>query len=92
MNGAGRYGAQCGLVEGMLMFLGIWAKAGNRPYEETQKLCKEYAGLFEDIFGSLLCGRLRPAAESEARDSDHPCEELKVRAILMAMQFLSQYQ
>lgn len=89
MNGAGRYGAQCGLVEGMLMFLGIWAKAGNRSYEETQRRCKEYAGLFEETFGSFLCSRLRAAAESDARDPDHPCEDLKVRAILLGMQFLS---
>ncbi len=26
MHGAGKYGAQCGLVEGALMFMGIWGR------------------------------------------------------------------
>ncbi|MBN1333100.1 MAG: C_GCAxxG_C_C family protein [Synergistales bacterium] len=88
MNGAGRYGAQCGLIEGMLMFLGIWGKARNLNYQETQELCKEYAGIFEDTFGSLLCSCLKPEAKSSAKDPDHPCEELKIKALLMDMEFL----
>jgi len=89
MNGAGRYGGQCGLVEGMIMFLGIWAKANKLPYEETQKLCREYAERFYDNFGSLTCASLRPEAEKSARDPEHPCEELKIQAIQMDIQFLS---
>mgnify|MGYP001158981088 FL=1 len=89
MNGAGRYGAQCGLVEGMLMFLGIWGKARRISYQETQELCREYAGLFEDTFGSLLCSCLRPEAGASASDPDHPCEELKIKAILLDREFLS---
>jgi len=88
MNGAGRYGAQCGLVEGMLMFLGIWSSLQGMSYGQTQELCCSFVKEFEETFGSLLCSRLRPEAEVSARDPDHPCEELKIKAILMDMDFL----
>lgn len=89
MNGAGRYGAQCGLVEGMIMFLGIWAKQRGLSYNQTQDLCRSCAERFEKNFGSLLCGVLRPEAESTARDPDHACEELKIKAVLMDLDFLA---
>lgn len=88
MNGAGKYGAQCGLVEGMIMFLGIWSSLQGMSYCQTQKLCNSFAKKFEKTFGSLLCSRLRPEAEASARDSDHACEELKINAILMDLDFL----
>ncbi len=89
MNGAGRYGAQCGLVEGMLMFLGIWSSLQGMSYGQTQELCCSFVKKFEETFGSLLCSRLRPEAEASARDPDHACEELKVKAILMDLAFLN---
>lgn len=88
MNGAGRYGAQCGLVEGMLMFLGIWSDLECMTYEQTQMVCSSFAGRFEKTFGSLICARLRPGAEASARDPAHACEELKVKALLMDLDFL----
>jgi C_GCAxxG_C_C family probable redox protein len=89
MNGAGRYGAQCGLVEGMIMFLGILARQRGMTYDQTQQLCRAYAEQFENRFGSLLCGVLRPEAKSAARDPEHACEELKIQAILMDLDFLN---
>ncbi len=88
MNGAGRYGAQCGLVEGMLMFVGILSGPGGMTYEQAQMVCSSFAERFEKTFGSLTCARLRPESEASARDLAHACEELKVKALLMDLDFL----
>ena len=39
LNGTGKYQAQCGLVEGTLMFIGILGKQRKVPYETIKKLC-----------------------------------------------------
>ena len=54
MHGAGKFGAQCGLVEGALMFIGILGKNNGLNQEEMEKLCYDYASLFRKVFGSLL--------------------------------------
>jgi len=88
MNGAGRYGAQCGLVEGSLMFLGIWSDNKGMTYKQTQILCSSFAEIFEKTFGNLTCAILRPEAEASAKDPVHTCEELKVKALLLILEFL----
>lgn len=87
MHGAGRYGAQCGLVEGGLMYLGI------RYYEElgpgaVEKLCYRLAEQYEDKFGSLLCRELRPEG-FHPDNPPHLCEKLTVNSILFLLDFLS---
>jgi hypothetical protein len=87
MHGAGRYGAQCGLVEGGLMYLGI------RYYEElgpgaVEKLCYRLAEQYEDRFGSLLCRELRPEG-FHPDNPPHLCEKLTVDSILFLLDFLS---
>jgi hypothetical protein len=87
MHGAGRYGAQCGLVEGGLMYLGI------RYYEQigaeaTGKLCNKLAGQYEKRFGSLLCRELRPQG-FHPDNPPHLCEQLTVDSILFYLDFLS---
>lgn len=89
MNGAGKLGAQCGLVEGTLMFIGVWGRKRNFSYDKVQSLCKNYALLFEQRFNSLLCRQLKDRARIVALDPDHPCEELKISAISMAIDYLS---
>ncbi len=37
MHGAGKYGAQCGLVEGTLMFIGLF---GHSKKNEAKRHCK----------------------------------------------------
>ena len=88
MNGAGRYGAQCGLVEGMIMFLGIWGDLKGFSYDQIQMICRSYAEKFDKTFGNLTCGSLRPEAEAAAEDPAHVCRELKVKALLMDLDFL----
>lgn len=76
------------MVEGMLMFLGIWSSLHGMSYSQIQDLCNSFAEKFVKTFGSLLCARLRPEAEVSASDPHHACEELKIHAILMDLDFL----
>ena len=87
MHGAGYYRAQCGLVEGALMFLGIVSSLEG--YEDIPGLCRKFASLFESSFGSLRCSELRPGGFSPS-DPPHRCEELTCRSILYAYRFLKE--
>jgi len=60
MSGAGNYIAQCGLVDGTLMFLGIWGKEYELPELTIKRLCRKYVKQFGLAFGSLVCKNLRP--------------------------------
>lgn len=89
MHGAGDYGAQCGLVEGMLLFLGFWGKQCGMPEAEIVSLCHAYATQFEDRFGNLRCAVLRPQGFSPGLAGEHVCEKLTVEAILFDFAFLA---
>ena len=88
MHGAGEYGAQCGLVESLLMFLGIFGKANGFSEKEIIDLCRDYAGQFEDKFGSLECRVLRPEG-FEPENPKHICESLTCEAVEFAIDFVS---
>lgn len=83
MHGAGRYGAQCGLVEGTLLFIGIFGRAGNIPDERIVEACRSFAGEFEEQFSSLLCRELRPQGFSPDLPP-HLCEKLSCAALDLA--------
>ena len=85
MHGAGGYGAQCGLVEGTLMFLAVIA--GSRGYEDIPGLCRRFAGEYEAAFGSLRCSDLRPGGFSED-DPPHRCEDLTCRSVQFVYDFV----
>ena len=90
MHGAGGYRAQCGLVEGALMFLGIAGRARGVPEERIVDACKEFAQQFEGRFGSLLCAVLRP--EGFRPDlPPHICEGLTCEAITMSAEFVADF-
>lgn len=87
MHGAGGFGAQCGLVEGSLMFIGIWGRAQARDEESVANACHRFAADFQAKFGSLICSQLRP----EGFKSDNPphlCEELTKKAIAFTAEFI----
>ena len=90
MHGAGRYGAQCGLVEGTLMFLGIIGKKYRFQEEIIVDQCREYAKQFENIFQSLSCSKLRPEGFN-IEDPPHLCEKLTCTAIEFNKNFVSQF-
>ncbi len=89
MHGAGLYGAQCGLVEGALMYIGIAGTERGLSDEEIGDLCREYATGFTASFGSLLCRELRP--EGFAPDlPTHLCEPRSVDAAMFAVGFMEE--
>ncbi len=87
MNGAGEYGAQCGLVEGALMFLGILGRARDLPKQQIVALCRNYTKRFEDHFESLECRVLRPEGFTP-ENPPHLCERFSCEAIEMAIAFM----
>ena len=89
MHGAGGLGAQCGLVEGSLMFIGAYLAGRGMDRQEIVVCCREYAKLFTGRFGSLYCHDLRPGG---FRDDDppHRCEGLTVEAIGFTFRFLKE--
>ena len=89
MHGAGGFGAQCGLVEGALLFIGIYGKEIGFPDERIIGLCRQYAGVFSEAFGSLLCSVLRPEGFSPD-NPPHICEGLTNRTILFAIGFVEE--
>ncbi|MBN1333842.1 MAG: C_GCAxxG_C_C family protein [Synergistales bacterium] len=91
MHGAGKYGAQCGLVEGTLMFIGILGHRAELEVSDIERLCHDYAGSFEEVFGSLLCSQLRPEGFTPT-NPPHLCEEMTTRSIAFSLEFLSIYR
>lgn len=87
LHGAGKYRAQCGLVEGTLMFLGIYFQSLGKKESEIISACYNFASAFEKTFGSLRCLELRPTGFSES-DPPHMCENLTCNGIKFAYQYI----
>jgi len=86
LHGAGGFGAQCGLVEGGLIFIGIIGKKKNLTNEAIVKLCYDYAQNFDKHFGSLACSVLRPQGFNP-NNPPHLCESLTNRAVQFAIDY-----
>ena len=87
LHGAGGYRAQCGLVEGTLMFIGIYLHALGKTETEIVSVCYDFASAFESTFGSLRCFELRPTGFSE-NDPPHMCENLTCKGIAFSYQYI----
>ena len=87
LHGAGGYRAQCGLVEGSLMFIGIYLHGLGKSEDEIVAACYNFASTFEKAFGSLRCLELRPSGFSES-DPPHLCEKLTCNGIEFAYQYI----
>ena len=90
MHGAGRFRAQCGLVEGALMFIGILGTERGLSEKEIETLCRRFAETFTEEFGSLLCRDLRPGGFRPS-DPPHACEAITAKAAGFAEQFMEKY-
>lgn len=90
LHGAGGYRAQCGLVEGTLMFIGIYLHETGKTEEEIVSACYHFASAFDEKFGSLRCLKLRPTGFTE-NDPPHLCENLTCSAIEFAFRFMEGY-
>ncbi len=89
LHGAGGYRAQCGIVEGTLMFIGIYLHKLGKTENEIISACYNFASAFEKAFGSLRCLELRPTGFSE-NDPPHMCENLTCDGIEFAYQYILQ--
>ena len=87
MNGAGQYGAQCGLVEGMLIMIGVMEGANGSDKDKIMGLCRKFAESYEKRFGSLLCRELRPEGFGD-HVPDHLCEKISIDAVKFMHQFI----
>ncbi|MGD2104073.1 MAG: C-GCAxxG-C-C family protein [Anaerolineae bacterium] len=88
MHGAGGYRAQCGLVEGALMFIGIISAALGASDDTIAQTCYNYALEFEDRFSSLVCRQLRPEG-FRPDNPPHLCEDLTREAVLFDIEYMS---
>lgn len=90
LHGAGGYRAQCGLVEGTLMFIGIYLSKKDKTDKELSEICYQFAEKFTEEYGSLRCFDLRPNGFNED-DPQHACEKLTVDAITFAHNFIADF-
>lgn len=88
LHGAGGYRAQCGLVEGSLLFIGLYSAHKGKTKEETVNLCYHFAEKFDAQFGSLQCYFLRPYGFLST-DPPHACESLTVKAVTFVYNFIN---
>ncbi len=86
---AGRFGSQCGLVEGTLLFIGVYGNHQDINKEQVVVLCHKFCGEFQARFSSLLCNELRPQGFS--RDNPpHLCENITKQAIIFSAEFIAE--
>lgn len=86
LHGAGAFGAQCGLVEGGLIFIGVLGKQRGLDKNTIVTLCYDYAYHFEKTFGSLSCKILRPQG-FHPDNPPHLCETLTNKAVAFALTY-----
>lgn len=84
---AGRCGLQCGLVEGALLFLGLYGRKKGLADSELKALCRAYCEAFSVRFGSLLCRELRPEGFGP-QNPPHLCEARTVEAVAFSAAFV----
>lgn len=89
LNGGGRYGAQCGLLEGALMFIGIKACKENKDKKYINQKCYGYTSEFEKRFESLLCSDLRLEGFKKG-DPPDVCEKLFKKSLISATEYIKE--
>lgn len=79
--GAGRVERLCGLVDGVLMFVGLWGSLRGCPRRALQPLTVNFSRTVEQHFGSTLCRDLRREAG---------CGSLATESLAFAAPWLSE--
>jgi C_GCAxxG_C_C family probable redox protein len=85
--GAGRYGAQCGLIGGAIMFIGIYGRMRNIPDENIIKSCYIFTDSFKKKFGYLNCSELRPEG-FRPENPPHLCEDFTKKAVGFTVDYI----
>lgn len=87
LHGCGGHRDQCGLVEGAVMFLGIYfLKRGWKEGEVVSQIF-DFAEAFTKTFGSVRCHDLRPGG-FQLSDPPHRCEGLTCNTISFTHQLI----
>lgn len=86
---AGRFGLQCGLVEGTLLFIGSYGDRQKFTEDQIREICQEYCREFGARFGSMLCRELRPQGFSPD-NPPHLCENLTKEAVCFSVNFITE--
>jgi len=87
MHGAGGFRAQCGLVEGALMFVEIFLADKGKKENEISEVCFQFAKKFTEKYVSLQCFDLRPNGFTN-NDPPHACEKLTIDVIIYTYHYL----
>jgi len=87
LHGAGGFRAQCGLVEGALMFIGIYFSQKGKSDSDIALICYKFANEFTQRYDSLKCYDLRPNGFTE-NDPPHACEKLTSETIEFSFEFM----
>ncbi len=87
VSGAGCSGAQCGIVEGALLFLGLHYAGKGRSRAEIRRLSGAFAAAYAEKWGSLRCADLRPGGVHED-DPPTLCAGLVMEGILFTREFI----
>lgn len=87
---AGRCALQCGLVQGALLFLGVYGRKQGLTDDALRALCRAYCSAFEARFGSLLCRELRPEGFGP-QNPPHLCEARTVEAVKFSAKFVRKH-
>jgi hypothetical protein len=87
LNGAGKFQAQCGIIEGVLIFLGILGTKRGYNANQIENTCYEFASLFEKEFSSLKCRELRPEGFNE-NNPPHLCEDLTKKGLIFTKGYI----
>ena len=84
---AGRSGLECGLVEGTLLFIGVYGSENGINKEKITNLCHKFCSEFQICFGSLSCKELRPQGFGPD-NPPHLCESITKKAVAFSADFV----
>jgi len=89
LSGISKHGAQCGLVEGVLVMIGLIGHRQGLDKEVLAEICSDFLKQYDQKHGSLRCKELRLGGFN---DDDPPnlCEGLTATSITDAALFLSE--
>ena len=90
MVGAGKYGAQCGILEGCMMFASIYAKQHGLVKKQIVPMIYNWSAKFEKEMGSIVCKGLRPYPFTPEDAPKHLCEPITVKGVGLAVKFIQE--
>lgn len=87
-GGGGRFGGQCGLIQGGILFIGIVSARLAVDQDTLKQHCFDYSALAEKELGSLLCREIRPEGFAEGNPPDL-CKPRTIQSIVSTSKFIA---